>query len=719
MTVIVLNLFLSLQMSGWILSLTLGFLLAQAQLSKSADSAKGWCNDRGAFTQVDQFWTWQRTPSYLNFTDALSLLREDLKLIQNAKIALSQGMEHWDSEAAVQNNPGSTYLAWRGRYIKQNAIPAEAEVKCALSRGNLPKLEDYEDDVALENLAKRYEVQTLLISKQHRHNGAYSSNGYFIEQFNATNTEIKIYKDYNANGPVQFQIFSDGTPAIFSSPVAKENQTAIDYLCEIPGSEASRSIPQLTGLKALGGEVMEELVEYESDLKSVAVQLTGNKAGTTPSVNLPDVPKESKVIKISSIPTGVSVARIGLQRLSAEGTYRDRRVDLLVVMETIRSLLHRTRESMHLDSDVIGSDYITLNNQEDDLGLTLTKRSVVSDALHWARFFVFKIFKKGIAQGIIEYTALNAPTTLYYLRPFFDKSGQMLADSYLVERGTSSYTSKTRPIVSKCAEIRGERVCQGSISPDANYECGRQVITGRTPEACEVTVPERGSYVYGGVKCGDSKNRNYLRNKVLTASKNGTLFIECTGSPVEEYEFTPGQAVLPRDLFSGGRCTVKDKEGHTLYAHSGELDELYQHGNKLLKTRGRAKKENVFETFLGDFTPWQLTAFITILLIVLAIAILCALLCCCKCFRLQARKCCADILGCFCARGGFNNCYEAYCCLPQPWQQPGQVHEQIALNPPQLGLQPMPSGSRHAPNAPNTPPPGYDRGKDPVRHPRR
>ena len=51
------------------------------QLSNSADPAKkGWCN-----TEIDQFWTWQRTPSYLNFTDALTTLRADLVLIQNAK----------------------------------------------------------------------------------------------------------------------------------------------------------------------------------------------------------------------------------------------------------------------------------------------------------------------------------------------------------------------------------------------------------------------------------------------------------------------------------------------------------------------------------------------------------------------------------------------------------------------------------------------------------
>ena len=68
-----------------VLAVLVGSTLYEMGMCHADPAKKGWCNDRGAFTEIDQFWTWQRTPSYLNFTDALTTLRADFVLIQNAK----------------------------------------------------------------------------------------------------------------------------------------------------------------------------------------------------------------------------------------------------------------------------------------------------------------------------------------------------------------------------------------------------------------------------------------------------------------------------------------------------------------------------------------------------------------------------------------------------------------------------------------------------------
>ena len=613
---------------------------------------RGFCNNRGVYEEIDRHYTWQKRIGLFNFTVGLAQVQQEIQIIKRAKLGTERGLEEWKKTPALQNTIGSTPLEWRNRYKKLKKKPIEAELACGIEGGNILNLENGEDEDALGALAQRYGIKTLFLTKRPAYNGVFSLLGYYFGPYNSSKLETLYYESNKDYGPLIFTVDANGDESI-GMPVAPDQQIELDFLCTYPLPQSVRTKPEEAGLNALTLEIQNELLLYQESMESVVSQIEGVGA-----VELPEAPSNEPIMEITSIPTGVKTVRIALDRMSQIAFWTDSRINLLVELETYRSLLERTRKSLHSTSKLESRPYINVNVDKNSLNQQLGRSKRAAPGLiFWARIFLSELFSQTVGKGIIQWAAKSSPTILYFVRSFFN-AGRLLADKYLVSQDVAnSYSLTNRPALARCEEFKIgnaiEKVCDGVLSgkQHRNYGCGLSLLTGRgdgTGSPCDEIKPEEDTYVYSSANCGKNKLRPYKRQDLVISNRNGTVNINCKNGKTTTISYTRQPTAISPQHFTSGDCSVINDDGRLLFTRSGSGETQLDLGDVL--SQGPYKPPEVFiPTPFGKITKQDLYLLLVALIVLLFVTMTLALICCFPCGREWA----LDNLCCCCFKGGF------------------------------------------------------------------
>ena len=616
-----------------------------------------WCSGRGNFSPLSAFYEWRRRPTYLSFKEALTSLRSDIALIEVAKLGLANGMAVWENKPALQTTEGKTHLTWSGRYIKLKHKPAKAELECNKKHGRLPRVTSDRDDTNLAALATRYGLTTLLVAPRFEENGLYTRDNYFVGAYSASGAVTTFKKEAKDFGALVFQIVDANTTSL-ATPVVETAQVEQDYLCEIESAMPQRSKTAAKAVKALCNDILDELLKYGDSISKIVSMVTGVKGGAAAStVELPAAPTDAKVVHISRLPTGIDICRFALERLSAPDFYIDSRVDIIVQLTTFKHILSTTRKEMHFQSRNSREPFINIPTNKNVMS-QITKRSLfpTSPAIYAAQFILGKIFKEGVAMGIVRYASKAAPTILYLIRPFVSNTAQRLVDKYLVSRGAGSFTTLRKPSPRACQEFpTGEQVCDPLLSvANRNFGCAKDLMaqkSGRTD--CKVTDMEDEVLVYTDVKCaGKNQSQNpSTSNDLIVAAQNGSLNINCFGGIQSVVDYAKGTTIIPRGVYTGtGQfCSITDQQGKVLSVKAGTLDTPFKVGSTLVEGPATTETTDYVETPFGRFTKGQLVLLLILLTLTLAFTAVLSCLCFCSCFRKRV----IENFLCCCYKGGW------------------------------------------------------------------
>ena len=300
--------------------------------------------------------------------------------------------------------------------------------------------------------------------------------------------------------------------------------------------------------------------------------------------------------------------------------------------------IHNTREFLSHTS--VDGDELVLY-----VGEQVVKALVSSDDNDLTYMPIIKLRPTRQYSGNISTVSIGfsdkTPTRIYALRALHEAGG-LIKDKYLVESGSSTFTTHEMPSLLGCMDLESVTYCN-QVTPvgKASFLCGSALREGTDPQgSCEIESysPDSAVLVHGNVNC---YNDDGTYHTYVSSAEHGSLDIVCLDGSTAQQTVTPGTQKIP-DQYASCDITYKGRVLDRAPRPSGA-------GNQILDDRiNRLSEGRSIETVVGQLSKQALDAIVisSVLSAFGALGTLC--LCCFRKTRefLTAYVCCVGPKGC-------------------------------------------------------------------------
>ena len=586
-------------------------------------TADNFCSDRASFDKVDEWLQWKAKAVALDFTTGYTKLAADIVILVNAIAGVRSAIKIIESANPTIETPGLSHITARGTYFKLTGKASEAETKCTNAGGSLPLVENVDDDTYLYDLAVRYGVKHLFIKGlPEEKNGMYSKSHYLVSEWD----EDKFKKDSKDYGPIIGEIDETKNEIVLGTSPEASTQVDVEFLCLYDTPMFNRSKTEKEDTKAVAEELLEVLTEYQKSLLQIKSLIIGGDDSS--QVTLPEISGNATKFVVGTIPTGLKGIKSFLLRITSVSWWYNSRLDLINELEFNKNLIRNVWSKNHFGNHI----NVPLNSE---LKRHIVKRGVVSllaqPVINWARVKLLTAFRDFVVGGILEYISDNIKSKLYQIRPFLNSDSKILKDDWLLERGTASYSSQSRPMPVGCERIKGRKVCSGEVMDQEggrDFGCALGLLGKDTTEECQLKNAPDNVWIYPEVQCraANSKEEKMWSgvNDVINAKFKGKVKRNCGYDGTTILPFNKGTNAI--NILSGQKCTYI--YGDTvLYARNDP--QTFRPKNSVIQQGTTDTDEKIIRTVFGNFTKTQLTiTMVSMISTIVSIISIVVVICC-------------------------------------------------------------------------------------------
>jgi hypothetical protein len=401
------------------------------------------------------------------------------------------------------------------------------------------------------------------------------------------------------------------------------------------------------------GESNNELLKLKTWVATVSGMLGGDRSVSTGQ--LPILGSTNKVTKLVKVDFGFRRFFPELLKLRSGHFYTASDTDRFVVFRRFLENSQRFLGNYKLTASAVTfrASQVVIH------AMTRSLESVIY--ADWVQFSPTQLFEDHKIRGVLKTIALGSPTTIFRIHSFLDERFKLLTDQYLVQTGTTYFTTREDVTAINCQHgLLGSshgRVCGLQASRSRDYGCAAKIVHSIGPENCATKVPKESVQLYNQVACHPDQTARRkagaeTKKKILLATQPGRMTVICSGKPTRTIAFNSGNTELS-DNFT--HCHLSFN-GKYLDKWTG-LDSPIQSILPLSASTGVSVATQSLTTMLGDSRDNTLFYALVGVSAALVLLVCGCCVCCCRCIREAVIK---NILCCL-VRGGATKWADRWC----------------------------------------------------------